>query len=80
MRWKPSGEQLALAIDCAVARVPFERAAALLGIKPRTLRGFLKRIEEARARAAENKDVVIPESGPPHISTPPPKRAADDHH
>src|SRR5207302_6703847 len=30
MRWKPSGEQLALAIDCAVARVPFECAAGLM--------------------------------------------------
>jgi hypothetical protein len=51
MRWKPSPEQIALAIDCAVARVPLERAAELLGIKPRTLRGFLKRIQAARHRA-----------------------------
>jgi hypothetical protein len=49
MRWQPSPEQIALAIDCAVARVPLERAAALLGIKPRTLRSFLMRIEAARA-------------------------------
>jgi hypothetical protein len=50
MRWNPSSEQIALAIDCAVARVPLDRAAALLGIKPRTLRSFLKRIEAARAQ------------------------------
>ncbi len=47
MRWKPSSEQIALAIDAATARMPLERAAELLGIKPRTLRGFLKRIEAA---------------------------------
>jgi hypothetical protein len=53
MRWKPSSEQIAIAIDCAVARISLERAAALLGVKPRTLRGFLKRIEAARHRAAD---------------------------
>jgi hypothetical protein len=53
MRWKPSAEQLALVIDCTVARVPLERAAALLGIKPRTLRGFLKRIPAARHGSAD---------------------------
>ena len=44
MRWQPSPEQIALAIDCAVARVPIERAAVLLGIKPRTLQSFCRRI------------------------------------
>jgi hypothetical protein len=50
MRWQHSPEQIALAIDCAVARVPLERAAALLVFKPRTLRAFLKRIEAARVQ------------------------------
>jgi hypothetical protein len=52
MRWNPSSEQIALAIDCAVARVPLGSAAALLGISPRTLRIFLKRLEKARAQKA----------------------------
>jgi hypothetical protein len=51
-RWNPSSEQIALAIDCAVGRVPLDRAAALLGIKPRTLRAFLKRLGAARAQKA----------------------------
>lgn len=53
MRWKPSAEQLSIVSDCAVARISLERAAALLGVKPRTLRIFLKRIEAARHRAAD---------------------------
>jgi hypothetical protein len=53
MRWKPSAEQIAIAIDCSVARVSLERAAALLGVKPRTLRIFLKRIEAARRVASD---------------------------
>jgi hypothetical protein len=44
MRWQPSPEQIALGIDCAVARIPIERAAELLGVKPRTLRSFCRRI------------------------------------
>jgi hypothetical protein len=35
-RWSPSPEQISVAIDCAVARMPLEKAAELLGIKPRT--------------------------------------------
>jgi len=52
MRWNPSPEQIALAIDCATARVALGSAAALLGISPRTLRVFLKRLEKARAQKA----------------------------
>jgi hypothetical protein len=51
MRWKPSPEQISLAIDCATARVSFASAAALLGISPRTMRSFLRRLEKARAQA-----------------------------
>jgi hypothetical protein len=42
-KWQPSKEQISLAIDCATARMPIERAAALLNIGPRTLRIFSKR-------------------------------------
>lgn len=49
MRWKPTPAQINLALDCSLARVPIERAAELLGIKPRTMRSFLKRIAAARA-------------------------------
>lgn len=52
MRWRPSPEQIALAIDCATARVSIGSAAALLGISPRTLRSFMKRLAMARARDA----------------------------
>jgi hypothetical protein len=47
-KWKPSPEQLEAAIDAAVARVPVERAAELLGVKPRTLRSFCRRLEACR--------------------------------
>jgi hypothetical protein len=43
-RWTPSSEQIALAVDCAVARVPLEKAAELIGVRPRTLWMFAKRI------------------------------------
>ncbi len=49
MRWQPSPEQISLIIDCEVSHTPLERAAALLGIKPRTLKTFLKRLGAARA-------------------------------
>jgi hypothetical protein len=43
-RWKPTPEQIALAIDCAVARMPITRAAGLVGVGPRTLWLFAKRV------------------------------------
>jgi hypothetical protein len=43
-RWSPTVEQISLCIDCAAARVPLEKAAELVGVKPRTLRSFAKRI------------------------------------
>jgi hypothetical protein len=44
-RWNPTPEQISVAIDCAdaVARVPLEKAAELIGVRPRTLRSFSKR-------------------------------------
>jgi hypothetical protein len=42
-RWHPSQEQISLAIDCAVARMPIGKAAGLLGVGPRTLWLFAKR-------------------------------------
>jgi hypothetical protein len=35
-RWHPSPEQVELVIDCSTARMPLEKAAELLGVKPRT--------------------------------------------
>ena len=52
MSWKPSPDQISLAIDCATARVSIGSAAALLGISPRTMRSFLRRLEKARAQKA----------------------------
>ncbi|MDQ6868817.1 MAG: hypothetical protein M3178_10590 [Pseudomonadota bacterium] len=57
-RWKPSSKQIAVVIDCEVARVPLDRAAALLGVKPRTLRGFLKRLAAARVQKAISSGTV----------------------
>jgi hypothetical protein len=43
-RWAPSPEQIELVIDCATAKVPLEKAAELVGVKPRTVRIFSRRI------------------------------------
>ena len=43
-RWSPSREQISLAIDCAAARMPISKAAELLGIKPRSLWIFTRRV------------------------------------
>jgi hypothetical protein len=43
-RWHPTPEQISLAIDCATSRMPITRAAELIGIKPRTLWIFSKRV------------------------------------
>jgi hypothetical protein len=43
-KWHPSRDQISLAIDLAVARMPLDRAAELLNIKPRTLWIFSKRV------------------------------------
>jgi hypothetical protein len=64
--WKPSSAQLATIVDCSVARMPLEKAAALIGVGPRTLRSFSKRVEAARvvdcisAKSGEN----APKDGP----------------
>jgi hypothetical protein len=43
-RWNPTPEQISIAIDCAVARMPITRAAELVGVGPRTLWLFTKRV------------------------------------
>jgi hypothetical protein len=43
-RWDSSLEQISVAIDCAVARMSIEKAAELVGVKPRTLWLFSKRV------------------------------------
>jgi hypothetical protein len=43
-RWSPSPEQISLALDCVVARMPITRAAELLNIRPRTLWVFARRL------------------------------------
>jgi hypothetical protein len=42
-RWHPGQQQISLAIDLAVARMPIEKAAELLNIGPRTLWLFARR-------------------------------------
>jgi hypothetical protein len=42
-RWSPSPEQIELVIDCSTARMPLEKAAELLGVKPRTIWLYGKR-------------------------------------
>jgi hypothetical protein len=59
-KWKPSPEQLEAAIDAAIARVPFERAAELIGVAPRTLKGFGNRLQRARAQHAVSSVTVGP--------------------
>jgi hypothetical protein len=41
-RWSPSLEQISLATDCAVGRMPIVKAAKLIGVAPRTLWLFAK--------------------------------------
>jgi hypothetical protein len=43
-RWAPSPEQISLAIDCAIAKMPIDKAAELIGVRPRTLWLFAKRV------------------------------------
>jgi hypothetical protein len=43
-RWSPSPEQISLAVDYATSRMPITRAAELLGVGPRTLWLFARRI------------------------------------
>jgi hypothetical protein len=42
-RWHPSPAQISLAIDAAAAKLPLDRAAELIGIKPRSLWLFGRR-------------------------------------
>jgi hypothetical protein len=65
-RWKPTPEQISTIVDCAAAHMPLEKAAALVGVKPRSLLIFAKRIGKpfpapaGRARAAETLAPVHP--------------------
>jgi hypothetical protein len=43
-RWNPSSQQISLALDCVVARMPLEKAAELLDVKPRSLWIFVRRL------------------------------------
>jgi hypothetical protein len=43
-RWSPSPAQVALIIDCATAKLLPEKAAQIVGIAPRTLKSFARRI------------------------------------
>jgi hypothetical protein len=43
-RWNPTSEQISILIDCAAARMPITRAAELVGIAPRALWLFVRRI------------------------------------
>ena len=43
-RWHPSPAQVELVIDCLTAKMPLEKAAELLGVGPRTIWIFARRI------------------------------------
>jgi hypothetical protein len=43
-RWSPTKQQISIAIDAAIARMPLDRAAELIGIGPRTLWIFTRRV------------------------------------
>jgi hypothetical protein len=43
-RWHPTPEQINLALDCAAARMSITQAAGLLGVGPRTVWIFAKRV------------------------------------
>jgi hypothetical protein len=43
-RWNPSSEQVSVLIDCAAARMPLAKAAELVGVAPRALWIFVRRI------------------------------------
>jgi hypothetical protein len=85
-RWHPSPEQVSLAIDCAVARMPIMQAAGLVGVKPRTLWLFAKRVgspgifgawkDRPRVSVASRK----PETAAPvpHFCASRPRKAAPD--
>jgi hypothetical protein len=66
MRWKPSSEQISLAVDCQLAGVNLGSAAALLGISPRTLRAFQLRLQRARVQKAISSGT----GGPPAAEMP----------
>ena len=51
-RWAPSPEQISLAIDCATAKMPIDKAAELIGVRPRTLWLFAKRVGGSTAASA----------------------------
>jgi hypothetical protein len=67
-RWSPSSDQISLALDCAAARMPITRAAGLLGVGPRTLWIFAKRVglpifaawEGSPARVAGSRTAKMP--------------------
>jgi hypothetical protein len=42
-RWSPTTEQIERVIDCSNAKMPLEKAAELLGVKPRTIWLFARR-------------------------------------
>jgi hypothetical protein len=58
-RWHPSPAQVELVIDCLTAKMPLEKAAELLGVGPRTIWIFARRIGRpfparvGRSRTAE---------------------------
>jgi hypothetical protein len=64
-RWTPTPQQISVAIDCAVARMPITRAAELLGIKPRTLWVFARRVDLPVFGAWKDRPRYVPFSGPP---------------
>jgi hypothetical protein len=61
-RWSPSPAQISVAIDCAIARMPIARAAELLGIGPRTLWIFTRRLDPSIFAAWRDRPRYLPVS------------------
>jgi hypothetical protein len=69
-RWDTTSEQISIIVDCAVAGVPVEKAAELLGVKPRFTGGL------PHATRAASRDRRHQESSPPSQGQVPARQAS----
>jgi hypothetical protein len=84
-RWSPTQQQISLALDCAAARMPIARAAELLGVGPRTLWIFAKRVGLPVFDAWKGRPRYVPVSRATvaartaiSAAHPPPRKAVSD--
>jgi hypothetical protein len=61
-RWSPSPAQISVCLDCVVARMPLARAAELIGVKPRTLWVFARRLNLPIFKAWRDRPRYVPVS------------------